>query len=272
MCQILEVSSSGYYYWLHRCNEVVVVVSDYRAILDKRVKTLFERHNGNYGAPRIWRSLRRKGLLYNIKTIAKSLSRQGLKAKAGAKFKPKTTDSNHHLSVYENMLNQNFSASSVNEKWVGDITYLDTAEGWLYLAVVIDLYSRKVVGWSMNDSMDKNLVCDAFSNAMNLRGRPKGVIMHTDRGSQYCSKKYRKLIKKTGSIGSMSAKGCCYDNAVAESFFHSLKVEAIHGLEFRTKDDMRSTVFRYIESDYNLIRLHSFCDYLSPNEFELIAA
>jgi len=270
MCKVFKVSSSGYYDWLERSS--VSALSDFRAMLDKRVKMLFEYHNGNYGAPRIWRSLRRTGVFYNQKTIAESLKRQGLKAKAGAKFKPKTTDSNHQLPVYDNVLNQDFTAIGVNEKWVGDITYLDTAEGWLYLAVVIDLYSRKVVGWSMSESIDKNLVCNAFSNAMSLRGRPKGVIMHTDRGSQYCSKKYRKLIKSTGSIGSMSAKGCCYDNAVAESFFHSLKVESIHGRQFNTKEEMRSTVFRYIESDFNRVRLHSTCNYLSPDEYELEAA
>ena len=212
------------------------------------------------------------GVFYNIKTIAESLRRQGLKAKAGAKFKPKTTDSNHRLPVYENVLMQDFTANRINEKWVGDITYLDTAEGWLYLAVVIDLYSRKVIGWSMSERMDKELVCGAFTNAMNLRGNPAGVIMHTDRGSQYCSKKYRRLIKTSRSIGSMSAKGCCYDNAVAESFFHSLKVEVIHGKQFQTKREMRSTAFRYIESRYNRTRMHSSCDYCSPDEFELKAA
>ena len=210
---MFNVSTSGYYGWCHRLHEYVI--NEYRTILDKRVKKLFDQHNSDYGAPRIWRCLRRTGVFYNIKTIAESLKRQGLRAKAGAKFKPKTTDSNHRLPVYGNVLNQDFSARYLNEKWVGDITYLDTAEGWLYLAVIIDLYSRKVVGWSMSEKMNKDLVCDAFSNATKLRGNPAGVIMHTDRGSQYCSNKYRKLIRTTHSVGSMSAKGCCYDNAVA---------------------------------------------------------
>ena len=270
MCVIFEVSKSGYYDWCNRTQEHVF--NEFRRVLDKRVKKLFEQNNGDYGAPRIWRSLRRTGVFYNIKTIAESLNRQGLRAKAGAKFKPKTTDSNHRLPVYENILNQDFLATGLNEKWVGDITYLDTGEGWLYLAVIIDLYSRKVVGWSMSVRMTKELVCTAFLNAMNLRGNPIGVIMHTDRGSQYCSTKYRQLLKSTHSVGSMSAKGCCYDNAVAESFFHSLKVETIHGRKIDTHNEMRSLVFRYIESRYNRVRMHSACDYLSPHEFELQAA
>ena len=180
---IFNVSSSGYYEWCHRSRECVA--NEYRTSLDSRVRRLFEQHNGDYGAPRIWRCLLRLGVFYNIKTVADSLKRQGLRAKASAKFRPKTTDSNHRLPVYKNVLEQEFSAERLNEKWVGDITYLDTAEGWLYLAVVIDLYSRKVVGWSMSERMNKELACDAFSNAMNLRGNTAGVIMHTDRGSQW---------------------------------------------------------------------------------------
>ena len=270
MCEIFHVSRSAYYVWSERSEDSEV--NELRVFLDKRVKKYFKKNNGEYGAPRIWRELRRLGVFYNIKTIAESLRRQGLRAKAGVKFRPKTTDSNHQLPVYENVLMQDFKASRINEKWVGDITYLDTSEGWLYLAVIIDLYSRKVVGWSMSERMKKELVCDAFSNALNLRGNPVSVIMHTDRGSQYCSKKYRRLINTSGSIGSMSAKGCCYDNAVAESFFHSLKVEVIHGRQFQTKAEMRSVVFRYIESRYNRTRMHSSCDYCSPDEFELRAA
>jgi len=270
MCVIFEVSKSGYYDWCNRTRECVI--NEFRTVLDKRAKEQFEQNNGDYGAPRIWRSLRRTGVLYNIKTIAESLRRQGLRAKAGTKLKPKTTDSNHRLPVYKNVLNQDFTAMSLNEKWVGDITYLDTGEGWLYLAVIIDLYSRKVVGWSMNERINKELVCCAFESAMNLRGNPTGVIMHTDRGSQYCSNKYRQLLKSTKSVGSMSAKGCCYDNAVAESFFHSLKVETIHGRKIETRNEMRSLVFRYIESRYNRVRMHSACDYISPDEFELQAA
>ena len=270
MCVIFHVSTSGYYEWCRRSRECVT--NEYRTILDRRVRKQFEQYDGDYEAPGIWRCLLRSGVFYNIKTVAESLKRQGLRAKAGAKFRPKTTDSNHRLPVYKNILEQEFSAERSNEKWVSDITCLDTAEGWLYLAVVIDLYSRKVVGWSMSVRMSKELVCDAFSNAMNLRGNPTGVIMHTDRGSRYCSNKYHKLIEVTCSVGSMSAKGCCYDNAVAESFFHSLKVEAIHGRRVQTHNEMRSIVFRYIESRYNRIRMHSSCDYLSPNEFELQAA
>ena len=148
------------------------------------------------------------------------------------------------------------------------MTYLWTEEGWLYLAVIIDLFSRQVVGWSMSERMTADLVCDALRMAIFRRKRPKGVIVHSDRGSQYCSHVYRQLLQQHELLGSMSAKGCCYDNACAESFFHSLKVEAIHGERFDTREAMRQTVFEYIETDYNPVRLHSTNGFLSPVDFE----
>jgi transposase InsO family protein len=161
-----------------------------------------------------------------------------------------------------------FTATVANQKYVGDITYLWTEDGWLYLAVIIDLYSRLVVGWSMSERMTAQLVCDALKMAMWRRHMPIGVIVHSDRGSQYCSGAYQKLLKKHDLICSMSAKGNCYDNACAESFFHSLKIEAIHGERFLTREIMRQTVFEYIDVDYNRTRRHSFNGFISPEAFE----
>jgi putative transposase len=193
--------------------------------------------------------------------------RQGLCAKAGKKFKV-TTNSKHELPVAKNILQQNFSASAPNQKWVGDITYLWTQEGWLYLATVIDLYSRMVVGWAMSERMTADLVGNALSMALWKRGMPTGVIVHSDRGSQYCSELYQRLLTKHGLACSMSGTGNCHDNACAESFFHSMKVEAIHGERFETREKMRRVVFEYIEVDYNRIRRHSTNGQISPVAFE----
>jgi putative transposase len=208
-----------------------------------------------------------QGHSYNRKTVAKSMKRQGLVAKAARKFKA-TTDSKHNLPVAPNRLEQDFNADAPNRKWVCDITYLWTGEGWLYLAVVIDLYSPMVVGWAMDKRMKAELVCDALQMALWHRRRPKGVMVHSDRGSQYCSGKYQAPLVKQDLLCSMSAKGNCYDNACAESFFHTLKVELIHGESFANREDMRRAVFGYIEVDYNRTRRHSANGYISPLAFE----
>lgn len=202
-----------------------------------------------------------------LNTVAASLSRQNLRAKAARKFKA-TTNSRHGLPVAPNLLEQDFSATAPNQKWVGDITYLATGEGWLYLAVLIDLYSRKLIGWAMSECMTADLVGDALQMALWSRKMPKGVIVHSDRGSQYCSSLYQSLLTRHDLRCSMSAKGNCYDNACAESFFHSLKVEAIHGERFTTREAMRRQVFEYIELDYNRQRRHSAIGMISPEGFE----
>jgi len=217
----------------------------------------------DYGAPRLADELPE----YNIKTIAASLRRQGLRAKASRRFSP-VSYREHGLPISENLLKQDFYTSSPNQKWVGDITYLRTGEGWLYLAVVIDLWSLSVIGWSMSSRMTAQLACDALQMALWRRKRPENVIVHTDRGGQYCSTDYQSLLKRHNLWGSMSAKGCCYDNACAESFFHSLKVECIHGEDFASREIMRTAVFNYIECDYNRWRRHSACGGLSPEQFE----
>ena len=266
MCSVLNVSRSGFYYWLNRSEKITPRQQEQQR-LDEHVADAFQLEKGRSGARRLIHRLIKQGHDYNRKTVAASLKRQGLRAKAARKFKA-TTYSKHNLPVAENVLQQNFHAEQPNQKWAGDITYLWTSEGWLYLAVVIDLYSRKVIGWSMSERMTARLVCDALQMALFRRKRPKNVIVHSDRGSQYCSHDYQTLLRANQLICSMSAKGCCYDNACSESFFHSLKVEAIHGEKFETRAQMRETVFGYIEVDYNRQRLHSYLDYQSPEEFE----
>lgn len=268
MCLCLNVSPSGYYAWRGRHGKPGPRALK-RQALDARVATLFKAFKGRYGAPRLTRELKQAGFPCNLKTVADSLRRQGLRAKAARKFKA-TTNSRHNLPVSPNLLQQNFRMSAPNQAWAGDITYLWTDEGWLYLAVMIDLYSRKVIGWAMSERMAADLVCDALQMALWKRKRPRGVIVHSDRGSQYCSSAYQSLIARHQLRGSMSAKGNCYDNACAESFFHSLKVEAIHGERFRTRKAMRQAVFEYIEVDYNRQRRHSTNGYLSPEAFEAL--
>lgn len=263
MCRVLCVSPSGYYAWRGRAPSQQAQA---RAALDAAVREEFARRKGRAGAPRLSRHLGR-----GRRQVAQSLRRQGLRAKAARKFKA-TTNSNHTLPVAENLLQQDFTAQRPNQVWVGDITYIATGEGWLYLAVVLDLFSRKVVGWSMSDRMTATLVCDALRMALFRRKRSPGVIMHTDRGSQYCSREHRALLDKNGLVASMSAKGNCYDNAAMESWNHSLKIEAIHGERFETREQARAHVFEYIEVDYNRNRLHSTLGYLSPEQFELANA
>lgn len=266
MARVLQVSRSGFYQWCAR-RDVPSARQQRQMALDGHVRAIFERHKGRYGAIRITRELKIQGRVHDDKTVSASLSRQGLRAKAAKKFKA-TTNSQHTLQVSPNLLEQDFTASAPNQKWVGDITYLWTDEGWLYLAVILDLYSRKVIGWAMSERMTADIVCDALAMGLWRRGMPKGVIVHSDRGSQYCSDIYRKLIKTHKLRQSMSAKGNCYDNACAESFFHSLKVEAVHGERFASRASTRQTVFEYIEAYYNQIRQHSANGYVSPAAFE----
>jgi transposase InsO family protein len=259
MCRVLSVSPSGYYAWRGRTPSKQAQA---RAALDAQVRDEFTRRKSRAGAPRLSRHLGR-----GRRQVAESLRRQGLRAKAARKFKA-TTNSNHTLPVAENLLQQDFTAQRPNQVWVGDITYIGTDEGWLYLAVVLDLFSRKVIGWSMSERMTASLVCDALRMALFRRKRPRGVIMHTDRGSQYCSREHRSVLDLNGLIASMSAKGNCYDNAAMESWNHSLKVEAIHGERFATRAQAKAHVFEYIEVDYNRERLHSTLGYVSPEQFE----
>lgn len=264
MCRVMMVSESGYYDWRGRGTSAQAQA---RALLDAEVKLAFEAQNARAGAPRLTRALKVKGCSAGHNQVAASLRRQGLRARAARKFKA-TTNSNHTLPVAENLLNQDFSSEHRDEKWVSDITYVWTDEGWLYLAVVLDLYSRKVIGWSISERMTVRLTCDALRMALQRRGWPRGVIVHSDRGSQYCAKEYRALLTENGLHCSMSARGDCYDNAAMESWNHSLKVEAVHGERFVTRAQAKNHLFDYIEVYYNRQRLHSSLGYLSPVQFE----
>jgi len=248
MCRILCVSRSGYYSWKNRPESKR---EQSNKMLSVEIKKIFDEEKSRAGAPRITRRLHQQGEMVSRHRVARIMKENGWRAKAAKKFKA-TTNSNHHLPVAPNLLEQNFSAKMPNEKYVSDITYIWTDEGWLYLAVVMDLYSRMVVGWSMSERMTASLVCDALQMAMWRRKRPSGVIIHSDRGSQYCSHQYQQLLHKHGLICSMSKRGDCYDNAAMESWNHSFKIESVHGERFATRADAKKCVFEYIEVYYNL--------------------
>jgi len=265
MCRVLEVSRSGYYDWRNRPLSARAQANQH---LTDDIRRLHTEHKGRVGAPRVTRHLREEGQRVGKNRVAHLMRSEGLRAKAARKYKA-TTNSNHNLPVAPNLLEQDFSATAPNQKWVSDITYIATDEGWLYLAVVLDLHSRLVVGWAMSERMTAKLVCDALQMALWRRKRPRGVIVHSDRGSQYCSGDYQRLLRDNDLVCSMSKKGDCYDNAAMESWNHSLKVEAIHGERFVTRQAAKDQVFEYVEVYYNRKRLHSRLGYLSPEAFEL---
>lgn len=266
MAHVLNISRSGYYQW-HKTDGESSMQQQRKKEIDQRVKAAFDASKGRSGAERIFVDLEEGGQPLNIKTIRKSLKRQHLVPKAAKLFKV-TTDSNHAQPIAPNLLKRNFSASKPNEKWVSDITYIQTTEGWLYLAMIIDLFSRKVVGWSMSETIDAELVCDALTMALWRRKFPEGVIIHSDRGSQYASNAFREKLSNYKLIQSMSRKGDCWDNACAESFFHSMKVELLIGEPLQDREKTRQTIFEYIEVDYNRYRRHSANGYISPERFE----
>ena len=267
MCQLFKVSRSGFYAY---CTRPLSSRQRANEELDKKISTIFNDHKKRYGSPRITRVLKSHNEHCSHTRVARRMKEMGLVAVAKKKFKV-TTDSEHHLPVYSNVLNRDFSTTSINQKWACDITYIRTQEGWLYLAVVIDLYSRAVIGWSMSKRMKKSLVCDALMMALFKRKFPKNVIVHSDRGSQYCSRKYQTILKDYRLIGSMSRKANCWDNAIAESFFHTLKVELVHECIYTTRDQAKLSLFQYLEVYYNKNRMHSAIDYSTPFEFELVA-
>ena len=235
--------------------------------LDADLRRLFDLHKARYGAPRLTLDLRAEGWAVSRKRVAQRMRALGLRARAARKYKA-TTQSKHSLPVAPNLLGQNFTAPAPNRAWTSDITYIWTEEGWLYLAVVMDLYSRSIVGWAMAERMTRELVMSALTMAVWRRRPEPGVVVHSDRGSQYASGDYQALLKSHGFRCSMSRKGDCYDNAAMESFFHSLKVEQVNGCRYVTREEARADVFEYIETYYNAVRRHSTLNYLSPREFE----
>jgi len=264
MCQVLDVSRSGYYSWLKRTPSKRELENNKLKI---KIAEIYWKSRGTYGSPRIHEKLKKEGYHYNIKRIERLLKELGLKAIQKRKFKV-TTDSNHNYPIKENLLKREFDVDTPNKAWVSDITYIFTKEGWLYLTVIIDLYSRKVVGWSINKRMTKQLVIDALIMAVKKRKPSKGLIFHSDRGSQYASHDFQNSLLRYGMKSSMSRKGDCWDNAVAESFFSSLKTELIYHNRYQYRSQTRQDIFEYIEVFYNKDRLHSYLDYKSPEEYE----
>jgi len=264
MCACLAVTRSCYYAWC-RSGPSLRAQEDRR--LSLLVKEVFQTGRGNYGTRRIRHILLTCGEHLSRRRIARLMRAMDLACKRKRKFKH-TTDSNHKLPVAINLLNRAFSVAQPDRFYVGDITYIRTQAGWLYLAVVIDLFSRKVVGWAMADHMRVALVNDALLMAIWKRKPAKGLVSHTDRGSQYASDSHRLILQAHHITQSMSRKGNCWDNAVSESFFHTLKTELVHQVKFKTKEEAKLAIFEYIEVFYNRYRIHSANDYLSPEDFE----
>jgi transposase InsO family protein len=265
MCQHMTVSRSAYYAW--RVRPLTAIEKD-DAELIEIIKSLFQKGRENYGTRRLKKALLSQGRQVSRRRIGRLMAAAGLACKTKRKFIA-TTNSNHKLPIAPNLLDRQFTVQQPNQAYVGDITYIYTLEGWLYLAVVIDLYSRQVVGWSMAEHMRAKLVNDALLMAVWKRKPSKGLIWHTDRGSQYASDSHRALLKEHGITQSMSRKGNCWDNAVSESFFHTLKTELVHHQHYQTRAEAKQDIFEYIEVFYNRERIHSANNYLSPVDFEL---
>lgn len=268
-CDVLDVSRSGYYAWRKRPPSAQ---AERRQELTERIQEIHARKNhGAYGSPRIHQELVAAGHACNRKTVAKCMKQAGIQAKTVKKFRVITTDSNHDHPVAENIVDRDFSPSRKHETWTADITYIPTDEGWLYLAAVEDLHSRKIVGWSMSDRIDSRLVVDALEMAIQRELPGEGLVAHSDRGVQYASEHYQTLLRKHGVTCSMSRKGNCWDNAPMESFFATLKKELVHHQRYETRQEARQSLFDYIETFYNRVRRHSSLGYQSPLQFEQAA-
>jgi len=264
MCQVLAVSPSGYYAWRNRpvCQRKMA-----DAQLLNKIKKIFEQSRQTYGSPRMHAILRKQGIRCGSKRVARLMRQAKLKVKRKRSYKV-TTQSNHKLPVAPNLLNQQFTATQPNQVWLVDITYIATAEGWLYLAAVLDLYSRRIVGWSMQPTLNRKLVLSALDMALKLRNPPAGLVHHSDRGSQYASRDYQAMLATYELLPSMSRRGNCYDNAPMESFFATLKMECIKGGVYSSRLEARAELFEYIEMFYNRQRIHSQLGYMSPVAYE----
>lgn len=267
LCRAVGVSISGYYRW-HKQQGVVTAHQLANQQLTAAIQTIHANSYGTYGSPRIHAQLRAEGWSCSKQRVERLMRQAGLRGKCKRRGRPLTTQSQHGLPVAENLLNREFVATQPNQKWTGDITYIPTAQGWLYLAVILDLFSRKVVGWAMDTTMTADLVKRALQAALTTRRPGKGLLHHTDRGSQYASQPYQTLLQGQHMQVSMSRRGDCYDNAVTESFFATLKVERVHDQRYASPAEAKQDIFRYIEAFYNRSRLHSTLGYLSPDQFE----
>lgn len=265
LCEAVGVSRSAYYSWRRsvpsereKANERVLA----------EIRAIHVENEARYGSPRMLDELRERGHEVGKHRVARLMRENGLWARIRRRFRH-TTDSRHKLPIAPNLLGQRFTATAPNQAWVGDITYIWTAEGWAYLAVLLDLYSRRVVGWALRKSLNRELAVAALQHALTRRRPPPGLTHHTDRGSQYASHEYRGLLDEHGLRCSMSAAGNCYDNAVAESFFATLKKELVHGCAFETRSEAYDAISDYIENYYNAKRRHSAAGNQSPINFEL---
>ena len=265
MCRALEVSRSGYYEYKKRTKSQRRLDNEKLLIEIRRV---FWDNDQDYGSPRIWNELNNvEHIGCSENRVAKVMREAGIVAIQKRKFRV-TTNSKHNYPVWPNILNRNFTADRPNAVWVSDITYIWTLEGWLYLAAVLDLFSRGIVGLAMDKTIADTLTTQAMNQAILRRSPDKGLILHSDRGSQYAGNNFKAILAQHKFVGSMSHKGDCWDNAVAESFFHTLKVELIHRNKFKTRDDAKRRIFEYVEMYYNRKRAHSTLGYLSPFEYE----
>lgn len=267
-CIILGVSKSAYYDWLVNYEIRQAKLAKEQELAHKVVAE-FNRSRQTYGATRICLRLSKGGVQHNYKQVLEIMKVNDLIPCGWLKYKVTTTNSNHKYRVFENLLERNFTVAKPDQAWVSDITYIRTGEGWLYLATVIDLYSRKVIGYKMSNRMTKDLVIGALQKALQRRCYPKNVIIHSDRGSQYASNEYKTMLLTYQLRGSMSRKGDCWDNAVAESFFATLKKEYVYQTKFKTREQAQLGIFDYIEVWYNKERIHSYLNGDSPVEFEM---
>jgi len=268
LCHVLQVARSGYYAW-HRRPESARAQANRRLLA--QIQATHAGSHRTYSSPRIHAALRAAGVACGRHRVARLMRRQGIVATHRRKYRA-TTDSRHDLPVAANVLDRQFTPTAPNQAWVSDITYVPTGEGWLYLATVMDLYARRIVGWAMDSRIDRRLVGTALTAALQQRRPAPGLIHHSDRGSQYASADYQAQLAQHGLVPSMSRTGNCWDNAPMESFFHSLKVEWLHDQTFRTRADARQAIFTFIEVWYNRQRLHSTLGYRSPEQYERLLA
>lgn len=262
LCEVLGVSRSGYYAWARRAESARA--QEDRA-LSSEILAAHQASRGRYGSPRVHAELRAQGHRVSRKRIARLMRRMGLAARRKRRFR-RTTDSRHAFPIAPNLLARNFTAQAPNRVWLADITYIWTGEGWLYLAAVLDLYTRKVVGWAMAEHLGQELALAALDMAIRRQQPTPGLVHHTDRGVQYAAHRYRARLRQHGMLCSMSRKGDCWDNAPMESFFASLKRELVEGAEYATRDEARAEVFVYLEGFYNQRRRHSSLGYLTPEQ------
>lgn len=267
LCEAFEVSTSGYYDWIHRQSKPGLRAQE-NALLVVQITQIHLESRKTYGSPRIQQQLRQLGRTHGRNRIARLMRQEALCGRIKGRFKVCTTDSNHDQPIAPNLLAQLPPPTAPNQIWVGDITYIRTGEGWLYLAGIMDFFSRRIVGWAMDQHIDTQLVLAAWKMAQIHRQPPPQLIFHSDRGSQYASADFRQALADTQTQASMSRKACCYDNASMESFWSTLKLELIYRSSFKTRAEARRAIFDFIEAFYNRRRLHSSLYYLCPVDFE----